>query len=57
VEIEKPFGIRGFPLKLLASYLHAGQQYTVIDGCISSTLNITQRVPQGLSLGPLLFAL
>jgi len=51
------FGIRGLPLKLLASYLQGRQQYTVIDGCTSATLNITQEVPQGSSLGPLLFAL
>jgi len=51
------FGIRGLPLKLLASYLQGRQQYTVIDGCTSATLNITQGVPQGSSLGPLLFAL
>ena len=51
------FGIRGLPLKLLASYLQGRQQYTVIDGCASATLNITQGVPQGSSLGPLLFAL
>ena len=52
------FGIRGInlPLKLLASYLQGRQQYTVIDGCTSATLNITQGVPQGSSLGPLLFA-
>ena len=51
------FGIRGIPLKLLASYLQGRQQYTVIDGCTSATLNITKVVPQGSSLGPLLFAL
>jgi len=57
VEIEYFFGIRGLPLKLLASYLQGRQQYTVIDGCTSATLNITQGVPQGSSLGPLLIAL
>ena len=49
--------IRGLPLKLLASYLQGRQQYTVTDDCTSATLNITQGVPQGSSLGPLLFAL
>jgi len=51
------FGIRGLPLKLLASYLQGQQQYTVIDGCTLASLNITQGVPQGSSLGSLLFAL
>ena len=51
------FGIRGLPHKLLASYLQGRQQYTVIDGCTSATLNITQGVPQDSSLSPLLFAL
>jgi len=31
VEIGQCFGIRGLPLKLLASYLQRRQQYTVID--------------------------
>ena len=56
-KLDNFFGIRGLPLKLLASYLQGRQQYTVIDGCTSSTLDITQGVPQGSSLGPLLFAL
>ena len=42
---------------MLASYLQGQQQYIVIDDCTSATLNITQGVPQGSSLGPLLFAL
>jgi len=42
---------------LLASYLQGRQQYTVIDGCTSATLNTTPGVPQGSSLGPLLSAL
>ena len=41
---------------MLASYLQRQQQYAVIDGCTSYTLNLTQRVPQGSLLGPLLFA-
>jgi len=56
-KLDNFFGIRGSPLKLLASYLHGRQQYIVIDRCTSDTLNITQGVPQGSSLGPLLFAL
>jgi len=40
-KLDNFFVIRGLPLKLLASYLQGRQQYTAIDGCISSTLNIT----------------
>ena len=55
-KLDNFFGIRDLPLKLLASYLQGWQQYTVTDGCTSATLNITQGIPQGSSLGPLLFA-
>ena len=54
------YGIRCLPFKLLAIYLQRQQQYAVIDGCTSYTLNITQGVPQGPQgspFGPLLFAL
>ena len=56
MEIGNFFGIRGLPLKLLASCLQGRQQYTAIDGCTSSTLNITQGKPHASLLGPLLFA-
>ena len=46
------FGIRGLPLKLLASYLQGRQQYTVIDGCTSATLNMTQGVLRAHRLAP-----
>ena len=46
------FGIRGLPLKLLASYLQGRQQYTVIDECTSATLNITQGVLRAHRLAP-----
>ena len=54
-KLDTFFGIRGSPLKLLISYLQGRQQYSVIDGCISSTLNTSQAVPRGSSLGPFLF--
>jgi len=44
-KLDNFFGIRGLPLKLLARYLQGRQQHTVIDGCTSATLNITQGVP------------
>ena len=34
-KLDNFFGIRGLPLKLLASYLQGRQQYTAIDGCTS----------------------
>jgi len=53
-----PFtGLEAYPLKLLASYLQGRQQYTVVGDYRSPMLEITQGVPQGSSLGPLLFAL
>ena len=41
-KLDNFFGIRGLPLRFLASYLQGRKQYTVIDGCTSATLNITQ---------------
>ena len=46
------FGIRGLPLKLLASYLQGQQEYTVIDGCTSATLNITHGSLRAHRLAP-----
>jgi len=49
------FGIRGLPLKLLASYLQGRQQYTVIDGCIvyNSHSEYHPRDPSGFIAWPL----
>jgi len=41
------YGIRGLPLKLLASYLQGRQQYTVVGDYRSSVLEISQGIPQG----------
>ena len=51
------FGIRGISLQLLKSYLTNRHQYTKIGNCRSDLTNITCGVPQGSSLGPLLFLL
>jgi len=56
-KLDTFYRIRGLPLKLLASYLQGRQQYTVVEDYRSSVLEITQGIPQGSSLGPLLFAL
>ena len=41
--------------KWLWSYLTCQQQRTVISGCVSSTGAVLSVVPQGFTLGPLLF--
>ena len=47
--------IRGLPLKLMESYLTNRKQYTVVNGVKPELLQINTRVPQGFTLGPLLF--
>ena len=49
------YGIKGTPLKLLASYLDNRFQCTKIGDIKSSFLNVTCGVPQGSVVGPLLF--
>jgi len=56
-KLDTFYRIRGLPLKLLASYLQGRQQYTVVGDYRSSVLEISQGIPQGSSLGPLLFGL
>ena len=43
------------PLKFLSSYLRNRQQYTVIHEEESCVKSVSCGVPQGLTLGPLLF--
>ena len=47
-------GVEAYPL---ASYLQGRQQFTVVEDYRSSVLEISQGIPQGSSLGPLLFTL
>ena len=51
------FGLRGSFGDLLKSYLHNQSQYVQIGKDISSTQLIKCGVPQGSTLGPLLFSL
>ena len=53
-KLEK-YGIRGLPLQLLASYLTDRQQYTIINQYKSKPRDVICGIPQGSSLGPLLF--
>ena len=49
------YGIRGLPFKLFRSYLTNRKQYTSLGNNVSSTQTVTCGIPQGSSLGLVLF--
>ena len=49
------YGIRGVPLELFTSYLTNRQQYTAMGNTVSSRQAFTCGIPQGSSLGQVLF--
>ena len=53
----KFYGIRGVALEFFKSYLNNRKQFTIVNGTLSEVLNIICGVPQGSTLGPLLFLL
>jgi len=53
-KLEK-YGVQGLPLKLLKYYLTNRKQYAIINEAVSDLKNFTCGVPQGSTLGPLIF--
>jgi len=55
IEKLEHIGIRGFTLDWFKSYLNSRSHQTVVNGVLSETLYTKTGVPEGSTLGPLLF--
>ena len=51
------YGIRGITLQLFNSYLSNRKMFTLVNGISSRMNDVTCGIPQGSTLGPLLFTL
>ena len=56
-KLERNFGIRRSPLKLLKIYLTDRKHYTAVNEVISTHCIVKMEIPQGSTLGPFRFLL
>ena len=56
-KLDIQYGIKGLPLSLLKNYLENHLHYVVINDSRSEMAKFTCAMPQGSTLGPLLFLL
>ena len=56
-KLKVQYKIDGTLLKFFANYLQGRKQQVIIDNAVSNIVDVLSGVPQGSSLGPLLFVL